>query len=534
MHRRRTSMWSLLLLIVLLAAACSAPAAPAAPAAESGGEAASTGPKLGGTLNMTLGEDFVTFHPYFDVTNGEFKPQFFEAPIRISDEGDFEPWLAESWEAAEDGLSVTLHLRSGVKLHNGREMTADDVVWSVDHARNTEFGHHLSDRFQTATGAEKIDDLTVRINYSERTASQLDGIARLYIFPQEALETIDTVPVGTGPFKFTEWIPGDSLTIDAFEDYWREGFPYLEKVVVKPVPDAQARLVNLRSNSIDLLMNVPLIDKAALATEEGMVVGAEPPGFSFYAFLMNINRPPFDNVLVRQAFNYAINRQEIADTAFSGQAETVVVPYPPTSWAFAEDLTTYYTYDPEKAEAGYPDGFSVQMLIRGTSDAHMDQAQVYQQQLAAIGVQVELVPTELPQYWPQLFASDFAIVSHATGDTSVDPSGLFESAACCRPFRNFFGVQYTQEELQKEEGQRTERTDEWFVEYRDTIAQAREETDREVRKELYHRALEILLEQGWTIPTVWSQSTYAHWDYVQNFRTDLDGTIWLGETWLDR
>ena len=536
MHLRRTSLWSLLLLLVLLAAAC-APAAPAAPAAESDGEAVATGPQSGGTLNMSLGDDFVTFHPYFDVTNGDFKPQFFEAPIRISDAGDFEPWLAESWDAAEDGLSVTLHLRSGVMFHNGREMTADDVVWAVEHARNTEFGHHLSDRFQTATGAEKVDDTTVRITYSERTASQLDGIARLYIFPQEALENIDTAPVGTGPFKFTEWIPGDSLTIERFEDYWREGYPLLDKIVVKPIPDAQARLVNLRSEAIDLLMNVPLIDKAALSEEEGIVVGAEPPGFSFYAFIMNINAPPFDDILVRQAFNYAINREEIANTAFSGQADPVIIPYPSTSWAYAEDLTTYYTYDPEKAkellaEAGYPDGFSVKMLIRGTNDAHVDQAQVYQQQLAAIGVQVELVPTELPQYWPQLFAGDFAIVSHATGDTSVDPSGLFEGAACCRPFRNFFGVQYTQEELQKDADQRTARTDAWYVEYLDTILQAREETDREIRKELYHRALEIMLEQGWSIPTVWSQSTYAHWDYVNDVRTDLDGTLWLGETWL--
>ena len=525
MQFRRSSMWSLLLLVVLVLAACAAPAgAPAAPAAEGEEAAASTGPKVGGTLNMSLGDDFVTFHPYFDVTNSDFKPTFFEAPIRISDEGDFEPWLAESWEQSEDGLSVTLALREGIMFHNGREMTADDVVWAVDHARNTEFGHHLSDRFQTATGAEKIDDHTVRINYSERTASQLDGIARLYIFPQEALETIDTVPVGTGPFKFVEWIPGDSLTVERFEDYWREGYPYLDRIVVTAIPDAQARLVNLRSNTIDLLLNVPLIDKAALAEEEGLVVGAEPPGFSFYAFLMNINRPPFDDVRVRQAFNYAINREEIANTAFHGQAEVVTVPYPPTSWAYAEDLTDYYTYDPERAkellaEAGYPDGFSVEMLIRGTSDAHLDQAQVYQQQLAAIGVQVELVPTELPQYWPLLFASDFAIVSHATGDTSVDPSGLFESAACCRPFRSFFGIQ--------------DRTDEWFIEYSDVIAQAREETDREVRKDLYHRALEILFEQGWTIPTVWSQSTYAHWENVQGFRTDLDGTVWLGETWLD-
>jgi peptide/nickel transport system substrate-binding protein len=488
---------------------------------------------------MSLGDEFVTLHPYYDVTNSEFNPQFFEAPIRMSDSGDFEPWLAESWEQAEDGLSVTLHLRSGIKFHNGRELTADDVVWAVDHARNTEYGHHLSDRFQTVTSAVKLDAYTVRINYSQRTASQLDALARLYIFPQEALGGIATLPIWTGPFKFTEWIPGDSLTLDRFEDYWRAGFPYLDKIVVRPILATEARLDNLRTNAIDLLMNVPLVELADLATEEGLLVGAEPPGFSFYAFIMNINVPPFDSVLVRQAFNYAINRQEIANIAFHGQAETVTVPYPPMSWAYAEDLTTYYTYDPEKAkallaEAGYPAGFSIKMLVQGTDGPHLDQALVYQQQLAAIGVEVELVPTEIPEYWELLYASQFAIVSHSTGDRSVDPSGLFESAACCRPSRSFFGIQYTQQELQKPEDQRIARTDAWFIEYTAVINQGRVESDQAVRKALYHRALEILLEQGWSIPTVWSQVTYAHWNYVQDLRIDLDGAIWLDETWLAR
>lgn len=525
MQVRHPIISSLLLLAVLLLAACAPAAQTTAPAEEAGAETAATGPKTGGTLTMSLGDDFVTFHPFYDVTNAQIKPTFFEAPLRISDAGDFEPWLAESWEQAEDGLSITLHLRQGVKFHNGREMTAEDVIWSVDLARNQDIGHHLSDRFQTSTGAEKIDDHTVKIIYSERTASQLDGIARLYIFPQEAAETIDTVPVGTGPFKFVEWIPGDSMTAERFEDYWREGLPYLDKIVVKPIPDEQARLVNLSSGGIDALMFVPLSEKAGLATEEGMVVGEAPVGFTFYAFIMNVNAPPFDNIKVRQAFQYAINRQEISDTAFHGQAPPVLVPYAPTSWAYAPDLEDFYTYDPEKAkalltEAGYPDGFSIQMTIRGAGGPHLDQAQVFQQQLAAIGVEVELLPTELPQYWPLLFESNFSIVSHATGDATVDPSGLFEGAACCRPFRNFFGI--------------TENQDDWFPEYEQVILQARAENDQEVRKGLYHRALEILLEQGWTVPTVWEQSVHAHRDFVKDFRVDMDGLVWLGETWLDR
>ena len=327
----KQALWAtLLLLLALVVAGCASPAAPATTAGvESGGEAsaAATGPTMGGTLNISFGEDFTTFHPFFDVNSRYFKPIFFEPPIRISDSFEFEPWLAESWELPDDKMSITLHMRPGVMFHNGREMTADDVVWSVELAMNADLGHHLSDRFQTAAGATKIDDYTVRIDYSEPTASILDGIARLYIFPQEALETIDTVPVGTGPFKFQEWIPGDSMTAVKFEDYWREGEPYLDKIVVKPLPDEQSRIINLKTGTIDVLMNVPLVEKAALESEPGMVVGAVPPGFGFWAFIMNVNAPPFDNVKVRQAMNYAIDRQKIIDTVFYGQSEVIVVPY---------------------------------------------------------------------------------------------------------------------------------------------------------------------------------------------------------------
>ncbi len=480
-------------------------------------------PQAGGTLNMSLGPDFVTFHPYFDTTNPQFKPIFFEAPIRISDEGDFEPWLAESWEESEDGLSITLKLREGIKFHNGRELTADDIVWSVDYARNEELGHHLSDRFQNTTGATKIDDYTVQINYSE-ISPKLDGISKMYIFPQEAAETIETVPVGTGPFKFEEWVPGDQVTAVKFEDYWQEGLPYLDEVVIKPIPDEQSRMVNLLAGSIDLLLGVPLADKALLEEVPEVTVFASPPGFEFYAFLVNINEPPFDDVRVRQALNYAIDREKIRQTAFHGEANMIVEPYPPTSWAYAEDLADYYTYDPEKAkellaEAGYPDGFDTTMLIRGPSGAYLDMAQVYQQDLAAVGIDVELIPTELPQYWPQLIGSEFAMVSHGTGDTTVDPSGLFEGAACCRPFRNFFGITDN---------------DTWFPEYQSLVEQAGQELDQTKRKELYHQALEILLEQGWTISVAWRQDVFAYNDNVHDLRTDMSGYIWLNETWLSQ
>ena len=484
-------------------------------------EPESMDPQPGGILNLSLGDDFITFHPYFDVSTAQFKPIFFEAPIRISDEGDFEPWLAESWEESEDGLSLTLHLRQGIMFHNGREMTADDVVWSVEHARSTEFGHHLSDRFQLCTGAEKIDDNTVKINYSE-VGPKLDGIATMQIFPQEALENIETVPIGTGPFKFDEWIPGDRLVASKFEDYWREGLPYLDGVVIKPIPDEQSRMVNLLAGSIDALRGVPLADKSLLEQTPDVTVSTSPPGFFFYAFIMNINEPPFDNPLVRQAMNYAVDREKIALTAFHGAEIPVLEPYPETSWAYSAELADYYTFDLDKArellaEAGYPDGFQTSMLIRGASGPYVDQAQVYQQDLAQIGIEMELLPTELAQYFDDLIGSNFAIASHGTGDATVDPSGLFEGAACCRPFRNFFGITDN---------------DTWFPEYAALIAQGRASLDQEERKALYQDALAIQIEQGWNMPTAWRQEIYAYNNNVHNFRTDMAGNIWLNETWL--
>jgi peptide/nickel transport system substrate-binding protein len=481
-----------------------------------------TEPQRGGTLTISLGPDFVTFDPYFDETSDFFKVPMFEAPLRISDEGGFEPWLAESYEVSEDGLKVTLKLREGIKFHNGRDVTADDVVWAVERALDTDKGYHLGDRFTTCTGAAAVDDLTVEIYYSVNAESSLDGIARLYLIPKEADETVAIEPIGTGPFKLEEWVPGDHLTLVRFEDYWQEGLPYLDKVIVRPIPDEQSRVINLLAGALDGLWLVPYADKPALEQAGNVVVGTAPPGFSFDAFLININVPPFDNVKVRQAMQYAVDRDKIDALAFSGEGMMTMLPRAPNSWAYPEQLEGYYTYDLDKArellaEAGYPDGFDVQMLIRGTGGTYLDMAQVYQQDLAQIGINMELLPTELPQYWPKLIGSEFAIVSHGTGDATVDPSGLFEGAACCRPFRNFFGI--------------TDNTT-WFPEYKALIEQGRAELEQGKRKELYDQAIEILMEQAWTIPIAWRPRTYALMDYVQGFRTDMDGQVWLHEVWL--
>ena len=481
-------------------------------------------PKLGGILTMSLGTDFVTFHPYFDETNKEYKPIVFEAPVRRANDGTFQPWLAKSYEVSADGKSVTLHLRKGVKFHNGREMTADDIVWSVEYASNPDYGTHIHDFFVDCAGAEKIDDYTVQVNYNRVTHIKLDGIARLYIFPKEAASTIDKKPVGTGPFKFEEWVPGDHATFVKFADYWRKGLPYLDGIVIKSLPDPASRMLNLVSGSVDFIMDVPESDAGLLRKIKNIVVEKGPVGFNFMAFIMNINKPPFDNQLVRQAMNYAIDRKEICKLAFFDEFPPTAFPFAEFSLAYYDDLAHYYHYDPDKAkellaQAGYPNGFEVDMVIRGTGGFHLEQAKVYQAQLARIGVKVNILPTPLPQYWPILINSKFAIVSHMTGGAVVDPSGAFAACAAMRPFRNFFGI--------------TDNTT-WFPKYSEAITKAAESLNTEERKKYYHEALTIFVEQGWTIPVAWWSAIFARKDFVRGIEYGLNSELFLGETWLDK
>lgn len=480
--------------------------------------------KAGGTLNLSLGPDFVTFNPFYDETNKEFKPVVFEALLRRTSDLSFEPWLAKSWEISDDERTVTIHLREGVKFHNGREMTADDIVWSLEEAANPEPGYHVTDFFTDFAGAEKVDKYTVKANYQEPTHLKLDGLARLYIFPKEALPDIKTKPVGTGAFKFEEWVPDDHATFVKFEDYWRSGLPYLDKLVVKPMPDPQSAMLNIQAGTIDFLMRIPKNRVSLLEKTDGLTIDKSPPGFNFPAFIININRSPFDNKLVRQAMNYALNRDEMSKLAFGGVLKPAKLPIYEESWAYDEKAAEYYQYDPEKAkellaEAGYPDGFKFDLTVRGTSGFHLDQAQVYAEQLSEIGVEANLVPTQLPQYWPKLIDSNFDMVSHRTGGASVDPQGVFASCAATRPFRNFFGI--TDNET-------------WFPRYKEAAEKAGRVSSREKRKEYYTEALNIVVEQGWTIPTVWWQVIVARRDYVKGSELGLNGEIYLTNTWLDR
>lgn len=200
------------------------------------------------------------FDPYF--LNSELRDvqaQIFRAlfDYRGDDPYTINPALAETWEETDTTLTVTL--RKGVMFHNGREVVAQDVLDSLERAKDESLAHNLSPIFlPTVTAAEAIDQYTVKITYATVYPTKLQDLVYLFLIPKEAMAEIATNPVGAGPFTFGAYTPGDTLELVKFDDYYEADKPYLDKVTVKIIPDLQSQLANLSAGAVDLVSAIPL------------------------------------------------------------------------------------------------------------------------------------------------------------------------------------------------------------------------------------------------------------------------------------
>ena len=216
-------------------------------------------PRSGGTLTAAIGADPQGFDPHLTSAYSSFQvlENVFDTLVAVDENLNIVPALAESWEVSDDGLSWTFSLRPGVTFHNGRALTADDVKYSYERILDPEVGSGASWRLGAVASIDVIDDATVRINLNEPNPgllAKLGGYKGMAIVPQEVADAgeLDRNPVGTGPFKFVSYTPGDSVVLEANPDYWEEGKPYLDQIVFKPIPDDTVRLTNLQTGEVDL------------------------------------------------------------------------------------------------------------------------------------------------------------------------------------------------------------------------------------------------------------------------------------------
>ena len=333
--------------------------------------------------------------PHLAVAAGTKEVMFnvFEGLMKPTSTGDLTPAVAESYTVSEDRLTYTFTLREGVKFHNGDEVTAEDVVYSISRCADTTDGTPLVEAFSVIQSVEAVDARTVAITISE-PSNEFISYMTTAILPA-GYDQQDTAPVGTGPFKFVSRAAQDNIVLEKFDEYW--GTPaYLDKVTFKIMENADSLVMSLQSGAIDLCSHLTSTQVAQLGDD---VYVAEGTMNLVQALYLNNAEKPFDDVRVRQALCYAVDKQGIIDLAFDGYGSPIGSSmYPAFGKYFDESLTNYYTKDVEKAksllaDAGYPNGFEMTITVPSNYQPHIDTAQVLVEQLKEIGVtaKIELV-----------------------------------------------------------------------------------------------------------------------------------------------
>ncbi|WP_129782793.1 ABC transporter substrate-binding protein [Promicromonospora panici] len=342
----------------------------------------------------------------FTTTSGSAIPQLlmnnvYEGLVTIDQEGEVQPQLAESWEVNGDRTVYTFTLHDGVTFSDGSPFTADDVVSSIERVQD-DWTLSLKSKMDVVEQAEAISDTEVAVTLKHPSNSWLFdmGTSVGTMFPDDLSADLATETVGTGPYTVEEVAPGDHVTLAARDDYWGEA-PAIPDVTVRYFADANAQANAVRSGDIDMAYNMQAPDLlGGLEQDENLQV---IDGTSTGEVLLALNNaaPPFDDLRVRRAVMYAIDRKAVLDTAWAGHGELIGSMVPPTDPYF-QDLTDAYPYDPGRArdlleEAGAEDlSITFDVPTRPYAEAV---AQVVVSQLKDVGIDAKIVPAEFPAVW---------------------------------------------------------------------------------------------------------------------------------------
>ncbi|MFO1040072.1 MAG: ABC transporter substrate-binding protein [Geminicoccaceae bacterium] len=357
----------------------------------------------GGTMTVTYKDDISTLDPAigYDWQNWSIIKSLFDGLMDYAPgTTDLVPDLAENYTISEDGKTYTFTLHDGVTFHNGRALTSEDIKYSIERVLDPKTQSPGAGFFGSIASIETPDPKTIvfKLNRPDATFLHVMAINFSFAVPKEEVEKYGADfgkhPVGTGAFKMKEWTPGQRLVLERDPASWKPGVPKLDEVVFEVGQEPLVALLRLQQGEVDVLgdpippakflevMNDP-------AWKDHVVVGGQlHTGY----VTMNVNVPPFDNKLVRQAVNHAINKDRVV-RIINGRAKPANQPLPPAMPGYDSDYQGY-AYDPDKAkallaEAGLADGFETELFANNT-DPNPRIAQAIQQDLAAIGIKAEL------------------------------------------------------------------------------------------------------------------------------------------------
>jgi ABC-type transport system substrate-binding protein len=359
--------------------------------------------KQGGSMTVTYKDDVSTLDPAigYDWQNWSMIKSLFDGLM------DYEPGttnlvpdLAQSYTISEDGQTVTFQLRPGVKFHNGRALTSGDIKWSIERVLDPATQSPGAGFFGSIASIDTPDPATIVFHLSRPDATFLHVMAINFSFavPKEEVAKYGADfgkhPVGTGAFKLAEWTLGQRLVFERNPDYYKPNRPHLDKIVFEIGQEPLVALLRLQRGEVDILGDsIPAAKFLEVMSDPVWSKHVVEGGQLHTGYLtMNVNVPPFDNPVVRQAINHAINKDRIV-RLLNGRAKPANQPLPPSMPGYAKDYQGY-AYDPvearnELAAAGVPDGLATTLYAMNT-DPNPRIAQAIQQDLAAVGIKAEL------------------------------------------------------------------------------------------------------------------------------------------------
>ncbi|MCL4466518.1 MAG: ABC transporter substrate-binding protein [Chloroflexi bacterium] len=463
--------------------------------------------------------DVATLDPwYLGQVNRPIHNQIYNPLVRYDANLKPQPELAESWEEAPDGSSVTFHLRQGVKFHNGRELVADDVVFNMERVKDAKIGHQLAPLAALIDSAKALDKYTAQVLYKSPQPGKFDLYDCMYILNKETIGQINTKPIGTGPFKFQEWVAGESVKMQRNPDYFRQGKPLVDGFTAKAYNDAQAMTTALLADTVHFIEPCPYSEYGRLKDDKNLTIEISEVEGAFWNIALGCDKKPFDNKQVRQAFQYIVNRKTISEKTFFGATQPIFAPYYlKHTWVYDPKYDNYFAFDLQKAKqmiaaAGYPNGFETTVITFGSIPESGSIAQVMQADAAQIGIKMTIKTMEAAQAYPIWLNGGYDIMVGAQARVNKDPSSLF-------------GIP-----IYKKDNSAKFRS----AEYDRLVDEGMKTLDVEKRKQIYRQLQSIMVDESWSIvvatkPNIWPRRTY-----LQGYQANIDAFMMLENAWLDK
>jgi peptide/nickel transport system substrate-binding protein len=417
-------------------------------------EAAQPAPAPAQVLRIGQVGDLSSLEPYRNATpNYLFIENVFDQLLFNEKNQGFKPEAAESWELAADNMSLTIKLRPDMVTQDGSPVNAEMLKWDFDE-RVTQQDKGVAMYQQVAPyydSSEVVDDLTLVINFKQPAPHALDLMALMIVADPDmfvkadgsvALGNEEETQIGSGAFKFVEYVPGSHLYLERFENYWEPGSPKLDRIEITFFGDNASMMAALEAGEIDLAYRPPFEEAARFLDNPDYTVWI-PQTQGLAAILMvNPEREQLRDVRVRQAISYAIDREAINQAAYAGLATATGVPVPEKSIAYSPALEIPTKADPEKAkalleEAGATD-VAVSITYAANNDTDRLTSEVIAANLQAVGINAQLNPVEQNIYVQSRVNQDFDLLPSVMAGGNKYPAGLEDSFVFAHVDNKFF------------------------------------------------------------------------------------------------